>query len=83
MTEPAQSILEDKLEWAERCLRAANGHVELQAARLADLEQRGENTDQARALLRILRETRSMHQTECAELRRQIEIETSGPKLSP
>ena len=75
MSGPVQTLLEEKLEWAERCLRAANGHVELQELRLAELEKRGENTEQATALLRILRETQRMHQSECAELRKQIENE--------
>lgn len=75
MAKQEPTILEERLEWAERCLRAANGHVELQEARLVDLEQRGENVDQARALLRILRETQHMHQNECEQLRKQIESE--------
>lgn len=73
MSEPQQSILEEKLEWAERCLRAAEGHLELQEARVADLEQRGEDSSQARALLRILRETHRMHLAERDVLIKQIE----------
>lgn len=75
MSEPQQSLLEEKLEWAERCLRAAVGHLELQEARVADLEHRGEDSSQARALLNILRETYRIHLTERDALIKQIEAE--------
>lgn len=76
LSKPVQTILEEKLEWAERCLRAAGGHVRLQEARIAELEQAGADTVQVRALLMILLETQRMHQSECKQLRKQIEDET-------
>jgi hypothetical protein len=77
MSEPQQSILEEKLEWVERCLRAAEGHLELQNSLIADLEQRGADTGQARALLNILRETHRMHLAEREALIKQIELDGS------
>ena len=77
MSESRKAVLEELLEWAERCLRAAEGHLELQKSLIADLEQRGADTGQARALLNILRETHRMLLADREALIKQIEFDGS------